>query len=153
MSGTFQDLLDILSEKLGTPLTAGLHNSIAIDINHEVTVQLELDNVKEYLLMGATVALLQPEPVRDRIFMKALLANGNIYNTTGTFSFVPKKGYFYMHKAYFFQTIDPEPFFHDLLLFADRVLAWKKAIRSGHPGPEDPNEFPSETVTETAEKI
>ena len=137
----FEELLNNLSQQLGTPLAPDSHSSCLLSFDRGVKLQLELDKTGEYLIIGSFLGEVLPGKYREQLLIEALKSNH--LRQGGIFAFsLRKNGLVLFHKQ-LFASVEITALFALIQRLVERATLWQEAIK----GQEMPHEqlYPSTT--------
>ena len=85
----FAIILSELSELIDIPLHPDQNRSCSLNVNNTMHVQLQEEENKDRLLLGAFIGELPPGKFREKLLIETLKEN-NLFPRVGTFSYSPR---------------------------------------------------------------
>jgi len=134
MLSKFEQLLQELSDKIDISLKVDDNEACAILYDEKITVQLEMDNDEENILVTCSIIELPPGKFRENVLKEALKEN-NKYPYLASF------GYFYDDNclAAFnylnFANLNAQILFDYLNVFSEMCFTYHEAITNGQVSP------------------
>lgn len=126
----FAAVLADLASLIDVPLRPDHNRSCSLNVNQVMHVQLQEEENKDRVLIGAFIGELPPGKFRE-ILLKETLKENNLFPRIGTFAYSPRN-----NQLVFFTYARLSPLTGDLLadileMFLDRAFSWKTALQTG----------------------
>lgn len=134
---SFADLMAELGELIGDNLKPDLNQVVALEVNENLRVQIEMDSTGEYVLICCYVCELPPGKFRENILKDALKANFHHDRHPEILAYVTGENALVMFRNVPTQDLKGDEFYEHLALFTERAERWKNAIESGRTSPPD----------------
>lgn len=130
------DMYGALLQELGHALKINnLHpdrnNTCLITLTNGVSVYVELDKAKEYLLIGTEIGTVAPGRYRENVFREAMKANGLPYPRYGTFAFSKQANKLILFEKLHVIDLTGARVASILNPLAEKAKIWKEAITRG----------------------
>lgn len=134
----FATVLADLAALIDVPLHLDHNRACSLNVNNVMHIQIQEEESKNRLLIGAFVGELPPGKFRE-ILLKETLKENNLYPRIGTFAYSPRN-----NQLVFFTYVPLSTLTGDLLAdvletFLDRAFSWKIALETGQIPSRDTN--------------
>jgi hypothetical protein len=133
------DPFELLIQQLGAVLNVPLHvdrnHACAIKVHNQLTVQLQIDDAQENLLIASFICEVPPGKFRENVFCEALKANHLPDPRTGILGFVSINNRLTLHQRYPFASLDGPKLAQYVAGFIDYADLWRIAIENGQSSP------------------
>jgi hypothetical protein len=134
MTDRFSEILQELGKILGLSLKPD--HSIACSIQLEpLTIQLELDQYQENLILFSKIIELPPGRFRDNILTETLKANGLSDPRPGIFGYIAQTSHLCLYQTYPVAILNGERCAALLGSFFELGNSWYQAIQNGQSSP------------------
>ena len=130
---SFESLIIELGEALDTPLHLDEKNCCTILINEVFTVQIEVDEHEEFLMIGGAIVPLAPGTYRIATLKEALRNQGL---ERGILSFIPSTSALFIHRKVPLESLSGETLMEIIIQLSEKGMQWKNAIENGKIAPE-----------------
>jgi hypothetical protein len=119
-----------LASLVNVPLHLDQHRGCSLNVNNVMQVQLQEEDNKDRVLIGAFIGELPPGKFRE-ILLKETLKENNLYPRVGTFAYSPRNNQLVFFTYALLPTLTGD-FLADILeIFLDRAFSWKTALETG----------------------
>lgn len=130
----FSQILYDLSKEVGSDLYPDHNRLCQLNWQDLLLIQLEFEEAKERLLIGAFICDVPPGKFREKIFREALRSNAQ-FPHIGTLAYSDRN-----NKLTLFEYVYPDNFRSDKLFqllqqFISKASQWKEAIEKNRPLP------------------
>ncbi len=126
----FAAVLADLAALIDVPLQPDHNRSCSLNVNNAMHVQLQEEENKDRILIGAFVGELPPGKFRE-ILLKETLKENNLYPRVGTFSYSPRNNQLAFFTYVLLPTLTGDILADILEIFLDRAFSWKTALETG----------------------
>jgi hypothetical protein len=126
----FAIILSELSELIDVPLHPDQNRSCSLNVNNVMHVQLQEEENKDRLLLGAFVGELPPGKFREKLLIETLKEN-NLFPRVGTFSYSPRNNQLAFFTYVSLPNLNGMLLADALEVFLDRAFSWKTALETG----------------------
>lgn len=130
---TFKELCDQLSGEMGTPLTPDRNNTVLIQFDDGVEVQIEPLEREEEIVIGMQLGDVGGGPGRAQMFQGALIANGAPYPRFGFFAWSRKGNQLVLHEFLSMQGLTGKMVKDTMTELVTKGREWKQAVLRGAP--------------------
>lgn len=131
----FLEILYQLSHETDLQLYPDAHDACKLLVGEHNYVQLEMDVTGEKLLIGSIIIDIPLGQFRENVLKHALVANAADYPSYGYLCYIHQINSLALYEALPIKTVTGPLLVHYISRFAEKVESWRKAIASGHPGP------------------
>ena len=138
----FQEIIWDLGEEIDVPLHVDTNNSCQIVIDEKLSIQLEVEERNEKLLIAAYVSEVPPGRFRENVLKETLKINA-LPNRLGTFGYIEKINMLVLFHFLPLETIKREKLADFLELFIQEASRWHSSILTGTPLPSEELEKPT----------
>lgn len=138
---TYAELINDLGKKLNIDIYADLNNIVTLMIEKRVKIQIEIDSVGEFLILGAYIAELPPGKFREHILKNSLRVNYLINERPEILSYMNRENMLTLHRKFMLAALNVDELITQIKNITIRAKKWQDAIESGLPSPDD--ELPS----------
>lgn len=141
----FGTLLQELGVQLQIPnLQADRNNSCLIRLKDGLQIQLELDRLSQFLILGSDLGEISYGKYRENIFREALKANGMPYPLNGILAYSQRTNHLILFEKISVRELTGEKLMFNLVPFTEKARLWKDALSR--------NEVPSLAQFHTSER-
>jgi len=130
----FQELLWDLGELIEVPLHADKNNACKLILDQKLTLQLEMDQYDQKLLITSFISELPPGKFREDILKNALKVNG-MRHSFGVFSYIESNNFLILHQYFHVDNLSREKLAEYLESLIQEAEEWRSAISNGHSSP------------------
>lgn len=130
MIDRFEELLKELGAEFGTSLHLDKRGACRLNVNENMTIQLECDGPHEKLLVATFICDLPPGKFRENILRDALKANGP-FPENGTLGYSSKNNQLALFKYFKISETNAKTLADFLVLFAEKAGKWRQAVENG----------------------
>ncbi|NBO24554.1 MAG: hypothetical protein EBU93_04910 [Chlamydiae bacterium] len=147
MAIDLQQVITILDESLDIDLHLDENQSCKILLNDKISVQIELDPSRQYMIFASEIFILPPGKFREMVLKGAILANYGKDKEIGSFSYLPKSCALMLHEFFPINFIQESEVFDLFARFSTKALFWKDHLdrntipQSASHEPAQPNPF------------
>jgi|SRR5579872_2402564 len=135
MSDRFQELLNELGKVFHLALTVDKHHACSIQIDEDMTVQLQLDMEQENLFLFSKIIEIPPGKFRENVLRETLKANALPDPRVGIFAYLANANQLVLFQRYPLEMLNGERLSGFLGAFIETGEAWKKAVANGQAAP------------------
>ena len=146
----YSELIEQLSDRLNTEIFPSPNNVVNLLIEQSIRVQIEPDDLDEFIVIGAMIEELPPGKFREHILKDALKANYLADKNPGILSYMYKNNLLMLHKKLPMGSLKVEDLINHIKGLVERAKKWKDAINEGYSCPTDeipkPNESQNKSI-------
>ncbi len=135
MIDRFEELLNELGKVFHLGLSIDKHHACSIQIDENVTVQLQLDMAQENLFLFSKIIEIPPGKFRENVLREALKANAMPDPRAGIFAYLANGNQLVLFQCYPLEMLNGERLSGFLGAFIEIGETWNKAIANGQAGP------------------
>ncbi len=133
------DPFELLIAELGKALHVTLHvdrnHACALQVHHQLTIQIQTDAAQEKLLIAAIICELPPGRFRENVLSEALKANFLPDPRTGILGYLSLNNRLTLHQRYPLTMLDGKKLENLVAGFIDYAELWREAIEKGQTSP------------------
>jgi hypothetical protein len=144
----FSELMEQLSDTLNMDIFPDVNNVVTLLIEHTIKIQIEPDEMDEFIIIAAMIEELPPGKFREHILRDSLKANYKLDQNPGILSYMYKNNLLMLHLKRPLGSLSVDDLVVHIKELVERAKKWKSAINEGFSAPTD--EIPS--TTETSKK-
>jgi hypothetical protein len=130
MMDKFAILLADLSALIDVELHPDHNRCCALNVNNVMHVQLQEEENKDRILIGAFLGELPPGKFRE-ILLKETLKENNLFSRVGVFCYSPRNNQLAFFSYFPLSTLTANLLADSLEAFLDRAFSWKTALETG----------------------
>ena len=135
MSNPLEPLLEELSELTATPLILDVKGVCRMIINEKFELQLEIDQMKENLVVGSVICSIPPGRFRQNVLKEGLKENDLPHPRVGVLSYIEKNNTLFLFDILPLDELNGEKLAKYLEVFLEKAESWYTAIDGGLPSP------------------
>lgn len=134
MIDRFAIVIAELSSLIDMPLHLDHTRCCSLNVNNVMQVQLQEEETKDRILVGAFVGELPPGRFRE-ILLKETLKENNLYPRVGTFAYSPRNNQLVLFSYIPLPDLTGDRLADILEVFLDHAFSWKTALETGQIPP------------------
>lgn len=128
----FEDLIRQLSASMNIVLHPDAHQSCLLSFEQdELSIQIDLDNNGDRILVGTQLGRITPGAYRERIFTEALKVNGSAQVPLGILAFSEKNDTLVLFQYLPLRSLTGEKLNSFIMGFREHAKVWKEALTLG----------------------
>jgi len=132
----FQEIIWDLGEEIDLSLHVDTNNSCQIIVDENLSIQLEVEQKNEKLLIAAYVSEVPPGGYREKV-LKETLKRNSLSNCLGTFAYIEKINMLILFHFLPLETINKKQLADFLEQFIEEASTWHSSISMGTPLPTE----------------
>lgn len=144
MIDPFEEQIQQLGEQLDIPLHVDANRACLLQIEKNLSVQIQTDTAQEKILLISLIAELPPGAFREKVLCQGLKSNHLPDPRTAIFSYLDAKKQLVMHQSYPLEFLNGEKLAALVAGFIEYAKLWYEAVEKGEPGPApiEPDHLP-----------
>ncbi len=142
----FLEVLYKLSHLSGVKLYPDSHNACKLVISDHISIQLEVDDKQERLLLGCIICEVPAGVFREKVLKHAMAANASEIPMYGSLCYVEKKNALALYDFLTIKHLNEDFLLDYLTVLARKAEEWRVSLSENKPGPNllknDPEDKP-----------